>query len=131
MMIRYARKRDRKFEEKDTSLTLGKTYLVFGVTLRPDSLHRPTLVSILRDSDKTPVQFELQYFDIIDASLPGNWVFYPFKHFGVSPGYYELGPKEFTEDFWDQFHNADEQAEKIFRQVKKKLELFHAMEHDC
>ena len=130
-MIRYVHKRDRKSEDKDPSLTLGKTYLVFGVTFRPNSLQQPTLVSILRDSDETPALFEIQFFDIVNEHLPDNWIFYPFKHFGVSPGYYELSPKEFTGDFWDRFHDSDEQAEKIFQQVKKKLEQFHAVEDDC
>jgi hypothetical protein len=37
-----------------------------------------------------------------------------------------LQPDEFGGDFWDRFHDADPEAEKIFEQVFKKLEAFHA-----
>lgn len=120
MIVSYVRERGYVGDGKDPNVTIGKKYLVFGIYLRPNSQEYPSLVTVLRDSDDYPVQFELKYFDIVDERLPENWVFAD-----LGNAYYRLCSQEFLGDFWERFHDTDEQAERTFQEVKEKLERFH------
>jgi hypothetical protein len=123
MKVKYSKivrpKREHVVPDPSRSFTLGKTYLVFGILFQSES--HQTMVSVRRDSDETPVLLELSYCSIVDSSVPADWYFSE-----LSNGFYTLQPKEFEGDFWDRFHDADPEAEKIFEQVVKKLEAFHA-----
>ena len=118
MKVLYARSRGYKGEGVDPHFTLGKTYIVLGVSFRPEG--RPAMISIQRDSDNTPTMAELQYFDIVEPAIPGNW-----GVFNLGDGRYVIEPQEFRGDFWDRFHDADSEAEKTFQQVISRLEEFH------
>ena len=118
MKIKYIRARAYEGQGVDLNFTLGKTYLVLGV--RFQSKERPTMVTVQRNSDKTPVLIELQCFDVIDTAIPSDWCFFDF-----GDGFYSVEPKEFGGDFWDRFHDGDPEAEKTFMRVIAKIESSH------
>lgn len=120
MIVRYVRERGYKGEGKDPSVTIGRDYIALGVTFRSDNYLDE--VSLRRDSDGTPVLFELKYFDIIDGRIPYDWMLMP-----ISVGH-SLEPKEFFGDFWDLYHDGDEEADKLFEFVVKKTEGFHEID---
>ncbi|WP_157221591.1 hypothetical protein [Herbaspirillum sp. YR522] len=119
MKVRYARLRDYKGQGDDPSFTIGKIYIALGVRFPPEG--RSVMITVQRDSDSTPVLVELQYFDVIDPAVPNYWNFLDFDS-----GSYSIAPREFGGDFWDRFHDADPDAERTFRQVIKRIEVFHA-----
>lgn len=131
MMVRYARERGFKGQGHDPLLTIGRSYLVLGVVLRP--VPYPTQICILTDadsgghfdgkpySDGGPGLFDMNVFDIADSSIPSGW-----SMLDQGQGYYSLSPNEFGGDFWDRFHDGDSEAERTFEQVVKELEVFHA-----
>jgi len=92
--------------------------LVLGA--RFQSAGHPPVIIIQRDSDKTPVLVEFQYFDVIDPAISGDWCLFDF-----GGGQYGLEPKEFAGDFWGRFHDGDPEAERTFKLVVEQLERFH------
>jgi hypothetical protein len=118
MKVKYTRARAYQGQEVDPSFTLGYTYLVIGVRFQPEG--RPTMITVQRDSDKTPVLVELRSFDLVSAAIPNDWFFFDFGDGGCS-----VEPKEFGGDFWDRFHDADPEAEKILVRTIAKIESFH------
>ncbi|WP_157659422.1 hypothetical protein [Burkholderia ubonensis] len=120
MKVRYSKARARQGQEADPSFTLGNTYLVLGVRFQPEA--RPTMVIVQRDSDGTPVMVELRNFDVVDSAVPADWCFSDF-----GGGSYALEPSAFAGDFWDRYHDANPDAEKVFSQVVDVLAAFHAV----
>ena len=118
MIVKYARERGYQGKHMDPRITIDNFYIVFGLWFQSEN--RPKMVLIVSEDDKTPALFELQFFDIIDARIPEEWCFKE-----ASYGSHWLDPHEFSGDFWDRFHDGDEQAESIFEEVRKKLEMFH------
>jgi hypothetical protein len=104
----------------NAGLTLGHTYIVLGIDFSPNGEIKITVQSN-SDYDGTPCLNLLQMFNIVDPRIPPDWCFS-----GRKGSYYYLEPKEFTGDFWELYHDADPGAEKIFDDVLKKLEAFHA-----
>jgi len=74
------------------------------------------MVTIQRDTDKTPVMRELQCFEVVDTTVPDEWCLFDF-----GDGVYCLEPKEFGGNFWDRFHDAEDDAERIFELVVERL----------
>ena len=72
MIIKYTRERGYLGEGDDPSLTLGNKYFVFGLIFHTDNFSNQ--VCIRRDSDGTPVLFDINYFDIVDGRIPNSWV---------------------------------------------------------
>ncbi len=114
MKVKFVRLRTPESGVDDSSFELGKVYLVFGIQFQPGG--RSPLVTVQRDTDKTPVMRELQYFEVVDSTVPDEWCLFDF-----GGGVYRLEPKEFGGDFWDRFHDADEDAEKTFERVAEKI----------
>ncbi|WP_051376853.1 hypothetical protein [Burkholderia sp. WSM2232] len=119
MKAQYSRARPYKGHGSDPSFTLGDTYLVLGVRFQPEG--RPTMITVQRDSDRTPVLVELHCFDVVDPAIPGGWCF---SDFGC--GSYRVEPKEFGGKFWDRFHDGDPEAKKTFERAVEKLKAFRA-----
>lgn len=119
MRVKFARPRSNVDQVIDPSFELGKSYLVLGVQFQ--SQNRPAMVTIQRDTDKTPVMRELQCFDVVDAAIPPDWFLFDF-----GDGCYSLEPMEFGGNFWDRFHDAEETAERIFERVVERIELWSA-----
>lgn len=115
MKVRYTRTRAYEGQGTDPSFTLGNTYLVLGVRFQSDD--RPIMITVQRDSDRTPVLVELQCFDVVDPAIPSDWCLFDF-----GGGCYSVEPSGFGGDFWDRFHDADSEAEKTFMRVIEKLE---------
>lgn len=126
MIVKYVRERGYKGEDEDPHFTLGKDYIVLGIMynahFKSHTIHLPT------DSDGDPVVLELECFDFIDESVPEGWVFRKLEN-----GYLDLEPQEFSGDFWEDFHEGDEDKEggealKVFQNVVNKIYAFHGME---
>ena len=118
MIVKFTMKREGKGEGADPSFTLGENYFVHGITFRSEG--RSTMIGIQRGSDGTPVLVELKYFDIINPAIPSDWYFFDFKN-----GCYCLQPKEFGGNFWDEFHDDQPIAEKVFLEILNKIKTFH------
>ena len=111
--------------EVDKNLIRDKNYIVLGITFLERRIFngiesKETYLTILRAIDQYPCMFNIKNFEIIDQKIPEGWVFYQFLN-----GAYSLKPKEFTGDFWDNFHDSEPEAEKTFELVYKKLMEFH------
>lgn len=115
MRVKYARPRANEGQVMDASFELGNTYLVLGIQFQSEN--RPVMITVQRDTDKTPVMRELECFDVVDAAIPSEWCFFNF-----GDGCYRLEPREFGGDFWDRFHDAEHEAEKTFQRVVEKIE---------
>jgi hypothetical protein len=142
MIIRYAKERAYDLCKEDESLTLGKGYIVLGITLEQgihaDGSRRKSYVTIQRDSDGYPCCFDIEFFDVIDPAIPDGWIFSR-----LSNGAYSLGPQEFEGNFWEKFHEGepneiekmlkkhrgeeDIDAQTIFKEVVKKIQDFHGL----
>ena len=115
MIIKYVRLREDR--EEDLSFSLNSLYYCFGVEF--STYHNTVKATIQRDSDQTPVLVDLKYFDVVDESIPDDWILRP-----LAIGY-RLCPLVFSGDFWDLYHDGDEEAESTFTKVVKQLEIFH------
>jgi hypothetical protein len=104
--------------DPNAGLTLGHTYMVFSIDFSPNGEIK---ITVRADDDGTPCLKLLQMFNIVDSRIPPDWCFS-----GRKGSYYYLEPKEFSGDFWERYHDADPSAEKIFDEVLKKLDSFHA-----
>ena len=122
MIVKYSHERGYKGAEKDPIISLGEQYLVFGIFFRPNSLEYPPLVIIQTDPKQNLAMFELSLFDMIVEIIPIDWVFHD-----LGDGYFRLSPKEFLGDFFDQFNDGEEGAEKAFQEVHAKLKQFHSL----
>jgi len=114
MKVRFVRPRTPDSGEDDSSFELGKIYLVLGIQFQPAG--PSPMVTIQRDTDKTPVMRELQCFEVVDTTVPDEWCLFDF-----GDGVYCLEPKEFGGNFWDRFHDAEDDAERIFELVVERL----------
>ncbi len=118
MIIEYVRERGYDGVGKDPSLTLKKKYMVLGWDIFPNAkLNR---VCIRRDSDGYPVSFDEKWFNLTEGSISTDWNFAK-----LESGAYRLGPIGFAGDFWDRFHDGDEEAELLFEQEYRKIVAFH------
>ncbi|PIE46915.1 MAG: hypothetical protein CSA42_05775 [Gammaproteobacteria bacterium] len=86
----------------DKALTLGKNYIVLIVDTEPNEQY-PT-ICVRCDDDGTPAVFSLEFFDVVDPSIPTNWGWYELDS-GIK-GCYRLQPDEFSGDFWDDYHDV-------------------------
>ena len=121
MIVKYARERIYVGGGKDPHFSLGSIYLVFGLTFRLNSQGNSSTVTLLSDMEEYPGAWDFCHFDIVDDSLPSDWVFYSLE----TRGLYRLCPQKFTGNFWDHFHDGDKAAEQVFSEVRKELVDFH------
>lgn len=103
-----------KHNQHEGWLVKNKLYIVLGISFNQNDSY-PQITIKTEDSD-TPAIFSLVDFDIIDAKIDTNWVF--IIHTNTN---YSIRPIEFSGDFWDKFHDADPNAEKVFWQVYNEL----------
>lgn len=113
MIVKYT-----KLNQKDKgSLVVGKMYIVIAISIRPDEKY-PS-VTVRREDDGTPCVFNLELFDVVDPKVSQNWGWYELNS-GVK-GYYRLQPIEFHGDFWDNYHDGNEKADKLFEEIYSLL----------
>jgi len=64
-----------------------------------------------------PAVFSLQQFEIVDGSLPANWVM------SISPkGGFTLGPEAWSKaGFWERFFDGDSDAGIAFESEMRKI----------
>ena len=95
----------------DGWLNAGATYVVLFIqTCRQNLL-------IWSDNENTAVLFPLSEFDVIDTSIPPNWV--------VSvdlTGSLVLGPERWMEDdFWDRYNEEEAAAIELFEEERARM----------
>jgi hypothetical protein len=120
MIVKYLGKYDNFEQQENIHLKIGSEYFI--VNLDISFYKQRTVIGICSDADGVPRLWDLQLFEVVDARIPNDWVFLHSEN-----NYFFLQPQEFQEDFWDNFHDGDEQAEKIFAQVMEKIRQFHAL----
>jgi len=129
--------KERGYEGKDPSLTIGKEYLVFRMIL--NSINSETTLSLPCDDDNELALFNLKNFEIIDNRLPEGWGF-----FALWDGCYSLEPCAFRGDFWDLYYEGEPSEvtkllqkysgqqhidpQAIFKEEERKLKLLHGIE---
>ncbi|MFN9001752.1 MAG: hypothetical protein ACK5VW_06815 [Holosporales bacterium] len=120
MIVKYARERGYEGEGKDPYLTIGKNYIIVNLSFR--SFDANTYITLAEEDDgESGSVWDIKYFDIVDGSVPSEWVVTKFDH-----GVVWLSPKEFLGDFWELYHEGDEEAERIFAEVLAKIKAFHS-----
>lgn len=89
---------DRLIDE-DPWLTMGKEYIVLSVFI---ATGEPVEYRLISDESKTPALFAANQFDVIDGSLPFNWIA------NTVPGsYLELAPSLWTrKGFWEDYFDG-------------------------
>lgn len=120
MIVKYVRERGYEGRGVDPYLTLGRNYTVVDLTFKPhDSTYYVTLGD--EDDEESGGVWDLKFFDIVDGRLPDGWVVTQFNH-----GIIGISPQEFLGDFWELYHDGDEEAEQVFADVLAKIKAFHA-----
>lgn len=118
MIIKYLKDKDPR--NNIHSLIDKKEYVVLGVHFQNNL---PCMVVLLNDKDNYPCLFDLQYFDVLDSRIPDGWILnYPSEEFIF------FSPKEFVGNFWENFHDSDEESENTFKNVVNKIYSFHGLE---
>ena len=112
MIVKYT-----KLDDNNSSLTLGKNYIVISISIRPDE--KQPLITIRRNDDGTPCVFSLALFDVIDSQIPQNWEGYELN--SGFKGYYRLQPIKFHGNFWHDYHDGHEKADELFEKVYSLL----------
>jgi hypothetical protein len=94
------------------SLTIGKTYDVLVVCWERQSLK---FCIFADDPGGSPPLFPAYDFEIIDGSIPQNWIA------NMKGTAFELSPARWCEDwFWESFHNREEKAVRVFKEELAK-----------
>ena len=106
MIVKYIKERGYQGEGKDPHLTLGKEYIAIDVSYK---VFKEIDVNLLCDSDGTPALFPLKYFQVVDESIPPDYVFNFHRDEKRNYAFACLQPKEFTGDFWEAYHDASEE----------------------
>lgn len=117
MIVKYVQDRLNQTVGKDCFFTMGKNYIVLEVFY---SMDNKLNIVVHDDNELSAGVIELKYFNIIDNRIPPNWVCELSR-----AGYYNIYPQEFYIDFWDDFHDGNPEAEKIFAEVYQKIKAFH------
>jgi hypothetical protein len=106
-------------EDKDPRLTLGKVYHVVLLSL-PNRTQEEGELILRSGRDNSPGVFKLNDFEIVDYTIPSNWIL-DMSH----PNWVRLHPRELDLDFWDRFHDGNdaevEAAEALFEQVYQRM----------
>lgn len=101
---------------------LNAIYNVYGIDVFVRSNGSvETYVSIYSNVHDSPVLEELENFEITDNRIPPDWVFQKYE----SNNNFFIQPQEFTGNFWDDYHDGNPEAEKIFKEVERKIKQFH------
>lgn len=113
MIVKHTKLR----KKNDKALTLNKNYIVLSMYMSPNDIYPE--VTIRRDEDGVPVLFSLEFFDVIQSDIPDDWCLFELS--SEDKGYYSLEPKKFAGDFWDEYHDGVEKADKLFEDVYENL----------
>ena len=99
-------------------LIKDKLYIVLDIYF--NFYNKKIEIVVKSEDNHTPYVFDLSDFEIINSDLPQNWNFILHDNESVS-----LRPKEFLNEFWEEFHDGNPEYEKIFWDVYRKLEEFY------
>ncbi|KZK98976.1 hypothetical protein PsAD5_01599 [Pseudovibrio sp. Ad5] len=118
MIVEYVKERGFKGEGKDPHLTLGSKYLVLSWNF--DNIKRRSYLGVRSDDDGYPAIWDVSFFKIVDTRVPLNWQLKQLESEA-----YRLEPQAFSADFWEKFHDGNEEAEQLFQQEYEKIAAFH------
>ena len=121
MIVKYVGQKVHELTSADLYLTIGKNYIVIDITYNPHSMIHN--VNVPSDSDGEPIVLDANLLIFVDEKVPTGWVFRKLEN-----GYFDLQPQEFCGNFWDNFHDGDEKAEKIYQEVVNNIYTFHGMD---
>lgn len=97
---------------------LDHLYICLAVSFSESN--KTTEVTVRRDSDETPVVMDIKRFELVTQEMPFNWGFY---YYGE--GFSRTQPVEFSGDFWNLYHDGDQEAERIFEKVYRRLAKYY------
>lgn len=98
----------------DPWLTIGSEYVVLSLVTKARSRQYYILFS---ESQGVPALFRVNQCEITDDSLPKSW-----RANESGEGLVQLGPREWTGSFWDEFNDDKDAARDLFLAVKAQLE---------
>lgn len=105
--------RTKKFEDKNSWLTIGKEYTVLEV--RVYSQDKILYRMVGDNANKMPALYAVSQFDVIDGRVPTNW-----KIKQPKDDILVMGPEIWQEPgFWDNCYDADPKALEIYRREAK------------
>lgn len=111
-----------KYEAKDPErnfdgFTIGKTYNVISIQHKfLPKVGYSLNYTIIDDSEQIYLA-PADLFKLTQEVIPGDWVFHNYSIGAI------IGPKEWRNDFWDDFHNGEEKAILKFVEVLQKLNI--------
>ena len=117
MIVEYVKERGYEGKGQDPLLTLNKTYIVLRTVFRTDGY--PTSVTVQVDRDESPGVFDMSCFRVIDTRIPSDW------NLRALPVGFCLEPLVFSGEFWDLYHDGDEDSEITFDNTIIQLKSFH------
>ncbi|VEG13900.1 hypothetical protein [Moraxella cuniculi] len=95
-------------------LIKDKLYVVLDIVA--NCLDGSVEIVVKSEDIHTPIVVSLNEFEIIDSRLISDWEVCVNDLDGLT-----LRHQKFSGDFWDKFHDADPNAEKVFWQVYNEL----------
>lgn len=109
--------------DKDPFITLDHNYIVISISFLKDQ--NVVQYGIDTDNSEGPGLFDANLFEITDYRLPPDFTAHRFEF-----ERYRIQPIEFDGDFWDLYHDADEQAEAVYLQVVDRIKRFHGLHEE-
>jgi hypothetical protein len=94
-------------------LTIDHEYAVLAIYVDP---RLGCLLRMVGDDKQTPAIFPGDLFEIIDPTIPRNWIAARDKN-----SVYRLSPKSWLEEgYWERFFNKDPDAVATFEEERQK-----------
>ena len=106
--------------DNNAFLIKNKEYVLLAMDFKGTDI----LFSVKSDENNIPILVESKNFEVVNGSLPNGWAFQDYGN-----NMHMLQPQEFFGNFWDDYHDGDLNAEKIFKEVINKIYEFHGMKH--
>lgn len=102
-------------KKTDGSITKNKEYFCFGINILLDK--GKMYVHIIRDKDGIPILEDFDSFEIKSYEEIKFWC----KRFYLEGLRILIAPSDIIEFDWDLYHDGDENAEKNFLTIYKRL----------
>ncbi len=123
MIVKYYKKRE---EFSDSGITLGNNYLVLKFIF-----HGNNNYYIILDESNEPIVYPVSLFEILDPSLPLDWIFSVNKDLSGEQ-YATFEPVNFKNDILADFHDSTPEREQECKIILEKevqiLKKFHELE---
>ena len=118
MIVKYLNLHNKEIQYGVSVLERGHDYQILDISFWKNN-QLPSINILVNKEYYYPASFDLDLFEVINGSVPADWIFYNFE------SCYSLCPQEFIGDFWDRYHDGDQEAETVFETVVRNLQKFH------